>query len=148
MSHRYIFALLDHLGISSFLSNSVKRIYKNSYAFIVINRVMSEIKIIIKTGIKQGCALSMFLYTLGIEELLVRISLNKNIIGFPIKVASNLPIEIKSTAYADDTAGILKNLESIDFFFEEFKDWGKVSGACVNEVKLIGISLLLHSSEW
>ena len=142
MSHRYLFFLLDHLAISDFLNNSIKRIYKNSYAFIVINRFKINSKIIIHTGIKQGCALSMFLYTAGIEELLVRISLNRKIEGYLIKVASSIPLEIKSTAYADDNVGIHRSLNSLEFFFEEFKEWGKISGARINEdkTKILAIS--------
>jgi hypothetical protein len=37
--------------------------------------------------------------------------------------------------YADDTGGIVRNLESIEYFFKEFNNWGKVSGASMNEDK-------------
>ena len=77
----------------------------------------------------------MFLYTIGIEELLVCVSLNLNIIGYTIKVSNNLPIQIKSSAYADDTVGLQSDLKSIELFFKEFKRWGKVSGASMNESK-------------
>ena len=132
MSHRYLYALLDHLDISKFLNNSVKRIYNGSFAFIVINRMVTKVKIFIKSGIKQGCALSMFLYTIGIEELLVRINLNENILGYLIKITNNLPIQIKSSANADDTVGLQRDLKSIELFFEEFKKWGRVSEASIN----------------
>jgi hypothetical protein len=50
--------------------------------------------------------------------------------------------EIKATMYADDTGGIVKNLKSVEYFFEEFKKWGKVSGASMNEdkTKILGIN--------
>jgi hypothetical protein len=48
---------------------------------------------------------------------------------------NNFNNEIKATMYADDTGGIVKNLESIEYFFEEFNNWGKVSGASMNEDK-------------
>jgi hypothetical protein len=44
--------------------------------------------------------------------------------------------EIKATMYADDTGGIVRNFESIDYFFKEFNNWGKVSGASMNEDKI------------
>ena len=142
MSHRYLFSLFNHLDISNFLNNSIKRIYSNSYAYIVFNRIKINRKIIIRRGIKQGCALSMFIYTAGIEELLVRIHLNNKIQGYLIKTASSIPLEIKSSAYADDTVGLHRNLDSIEAFFEEFKDWGRVSGASINEdkTKILAIS--------
>jgi hypothetical protein len=132
MSHRY--ALLDHVDINEFLTNSVKRIYNQSYASLVVDKYISESKIYILGGIKQGCALSMFGYTLGIEELVVNIHENVNINGYKIprmiqsnennnndnanndnnNINNNEINEIKATMYADDTGGIVRNLESID----------------------------------
>jgi hypothetical protein len=86
----------------------------------------------------------VFAYTLGIEELVVNIHENQNINGYKIPKMiynnndnsnNNFNNEIKATMYADDTGGILKNLESIEYFFEEFNNWGKVSGASMNEDK-------------
>ena len=158
ISHKYLYTLLDHLNISQFLTNSIKRIYDQSYASIVVDKYISKDKIYIRSGIKQGCASSMFLYSAGIEELAVIIHNNKNITGYKIpKMVVNNPTnnesdnlvnnqvnneedtqskgEIKKALYADDTQGILVNLFSIDFFFEEFNEWGKVSGASMNEDK-------------
>jgi hypothetical protein len=140
MSHNYLFAVLDHVDINSFLTNSIKRIYNQSFASLVVDKYISKNKIYVLGGIKQGCALSMFAYTLGIEELVVNIHKNKNINGYRIpKMINNNNNndinEIKATMYADDTGGIVKNLESVGFFFEEFKKWGNVSGASMNEDK-------------
>ena len=113
MSHEYLFALLDHLDIDMFLNKLIKRIYSKSTAKIVMDRYTTHETILVKSGIKQGCALSMFLYTVGIEELAVNIHYNMNIIGYSIpRVMSNIrPInemnEIKMTIYADDTGGSL-----------------------------------------
>jgi exonuclease III len=147
MSHNYLFALLDHVDINSFLTNSIKRIYNQSFASLVVDKYISKSKIYILGGIKQGCALSMFAYTLGIEELVVNIHENKNINGYKIPKMinsnnSNDLNEIKATMYADDTGGIVKNLKSVEYFFVEFKKWGKVSGASMNEdkTKILGIN--------
>jgi hypothetical protein len=154
MSHRYLYALLDHVNINEFLTNSVKRIYNQSYASLVVDKYISESKIYILGGIKQGCALSMFGYTLGIEELVVNIHENVNINGYTIprmilrsennndndsmdnnNINNSEMNEIKATMYADDTGGIVRNLKSIEYFFKEFNNWGKVSGASMNEDK-------------
>ena len=60
ISHRYIFALIKHLNLGDFIFNSIKRIYNNSSAKIVL-KMYETLSIIIKSGIKQGCALSMIL---------------------------------------------------------------------------------------
>jgi hypothetical protein len=79
--------------------------------------------IYIISGQKQGCALSMFLYILCIEELIIRLKQNEEIKGFVIS---------KAAGYADDISGFLKSINSISFFFQEFKEWGKISGAVLN----------------
>ena len=43
--------------------------------------------------------------------------------------------ELKSSIYDDDTEGILRSKDSIDPFFDEFKSWGEISGANMNEDK-------------
>jgi hypothetical protein len=147
MSHNYLFELLDHLNINSFLTNSIKRIYNQSYASLVVDSYISQLQIFIESGIKQGCSVSMFLYSLGIEELAVRIHNNRYIKGYEIprmiiNEQNTIPQgivteqkEIKATLYADDTGGICRELESIGHLFGEFKRWGKISGASMNDDK-------------
>ena len=57
MSHNYLYALLDHIDINSFLTNSIKRIYNQSNAYLVVDKCTSGSKIFILGGIKQGCSL-------------------------------------------------------------------------------------------
>ena len=137
MSHTYLFALLEHLDINPFLINSVKRIYTQSFAYIVANGSISKDKILVKSSIKQGCAMSMFLYSGGIEELAVNIHNNIEIIGYriPRMSTNNIYPVIKMTMYADDVASAAKTLKNIDLVVKEFKKWGKVSGASLNEDK-------------
>jgi len=75
--------------------------------------------------------------------LIVRIHKNLNIKGYEIKEMiprlepkkEAIEREVKSSIYADDTEGIFRNKESIDPFFNEFKSWGEISGASMNENK-------------
>ena len=76
----------------------------------------------------------MFLYTTGIEELLVRISKNEKNIGYT--VPSAISRTIKLTGYADDIGGdFWELLNRLASFFKKLKNWGKISGASVNEEK-------------
>ena len=61
--HGYLFAMIDHMKFGYFITKNIKRLYSNSYAYVEVNKLISKIKILILRGIKQGCALSMFLYT-------------------------------------------------------------------------------------
>ena len=80
---------------------------------------MKSEKIKIKLGIKQGCALSMILYILAIEELILRIKANSEIKGYV-----KMNFETKISAYADDIVGYVVDRSSIKEFFAEFEGWG------------------------
>ena len=132
VSHEYLYKLIDHMNFGEFMCSSIKRIYDNSFTRIEINKSKSN-KFKIKSGIKQGCALSMFLYVLAIEELLININLNEKIKGYKVNVTRNL--EIKSSAYADDVAGVVSDESSVMEFFKMFNEWGEISGASINQEK-------------
>jgi hypothetical protein len=132
VSHAYLFKILEHVGIGEFMTENIKRLYSHSFAHLIINRNISQ-RFDIKSGIKQGCALSMFLYILVIEELLIRIKKKDSIKGYLMPGATNS--EIKSTAYADDVVGYVRDERSIREFFCEFEEWGDVSGASINKEK-------------
>ena len=78
VSHKYLFKILEHLGLGEFMLDNIKRLYEESFACVSVNRIKSEF-FSIRSGIKQGCALSMMLYVIVIEELLLRIERNENI---------------------------------------------------------------------
>ena len=141
ISHDYIFSILEHINVGSFIIENIKRLYFNSCASIIINGYKTN-DIYIKSGIKQGCALSMMLYIIAIDELIVRIKKNENIKGYKISVVSNY--EIKVSAYADDIVGYVVDERSIRAFFAEFDEWGEVSGACLNKEKT---KIMRNSSE-
>ena len=65
------------MDINSFSTNSIKIIYNQSFASLVVDKYISKNKIYVLGGIKQWCALSMLAYTLGIEELVVNIHENR-----------------------------------------------------------------------
>jgi hypothetical protein len=106
--------------------------YDNSRAKIVVNNTLCE-EIKIESGLKQGCALSMLLYIMCIEELVVRIKNNIHIKGYILNTTNKH--ECKAGGYADDIAGLLTNYECIEPFFNEFKEWGRVSSAILNVEK-------------
>ena len=132
VNHRYLFKLLEHMNLGELMVSSIKRIYKDSFAQLMINSKLSD-KIFIRTGMKQGCALSMLLYVLCIEELFERVRRNDEIKGYKISVCK--PCVVKTTAYADDMCGVLSTFESISALFHEMNEWSLVSGAKINAEK-------------
>ena len=132
VSHKYLFKILEHLGLREFMLDNIKRLYEDYFACVKINRMKSEF-FNIKSGIKQGCALSMMMYVIVIEELLLRIEKNENIKGYKLNVMREW--EIKATAYADDVVGYTQDDESTQHFINEFEKWGRISGAFINRDK-------------
>jgi len=132
ISHKYLFKLLEHINFGDFILRGIKRMYDNSCAKIVVNNTLCE-EIKIESGLKQGCALSMLLYIMCIEELVVRIKNNIHIKGYILNTTNKH--ECKAGGYADDIAGLLTNYECIEPFFNEFKEWGRVSSAILNVEK-------------
>jgi exonuclease III len=146
ISHNYLFRLLEHIELGDFMYKNIRRLYKKSYANIVVNKRQSS-KLLIKRGIKQGCPLSMMLYIIAIDELLVRIGENEDIKGYKVRAVREF--EIKTSAYADDVVGYVVDEASIEHFFSEFEKWGRVSGASLNKekTKLIRIGVESEESE-
>ena len=131
--HDYLFKVIKHLNLGELITQNIIRIYEQSYCYIEINRLRSKNKIKINRSVKQGCSLSMLLYTLCIEEFLISVNLNEKINGFEIKVKKQY--NIKTTAYADDIGSINRDIQSVNLFFKEFIKWGILSGASLNEEK-------------
>lgn len=132
------------MNFGNYILNSIKRIYKKQTTKIVVNNSLTEI-IINKSGLKQGDALSMFLYILNNEEVLISIMLNNDIKGFKLNIFKS--IESKAFGYADDNTGTVVQYNSIEKIFHEFKEWGKVSGSKINEEKTRILAInSLHNS--
>ena len=77
--------------------------------------------------------MSILLYVLAINELLVNINNNVLIRGFEFTVTKRNTIKI--LAYADDTSLLLRDVESIFSAITEFEKWGEESGARLNKEK-------------
>ena len=139
VSLAYLFKLLEHMNLGKFLVNSIKRVYDGSFAQGMINSNLSD-KILTKSGLKQGCALSMLLYVLCIEELIERIKSNNNIKGYKVNVLKSFLVKV--SAYADDMCGVLSSFESISELFLEMNEWSKISGAKINadKTKILAIN--------
>jgi hypothetical protein len=88
---------------------------------------------IIEKEIKQGNPLSMWLYTIAIQELFLIIEEDCNIKGYKLNIISQE--EIKLRGYADDVKLILINSESIRQAFKVFEYWGNYSGGVINKEK-------------
>ena len=132
ISHEYLLQTLRHVNVDERTLRIVQEIYSRSTTRVLINgHFLDGIKV--GKGLKQGCPLSMWLYMLCIEELLVRLDQNAKINGYETRIFDKQ--ETKSRAYADDVTLFLANHESVQEARNDFKSWGEFSGARINDDK-------------
>ena len=130
--HDYLDKVIEETKIPDELKTKIKLLYKNTFAFIEVNKSLTD-TFEIQKGVKQGCCMSMLLYILAINKLLIKINGNPNIKGYEFTITKHNKIKI--LAYADDTCIILKDRESIRLVIEHFEEWGGLSGANLNKEK-------------
>ena len=130
LSHTFLFKLLEKIGVKGHFLETIKTIYKNITSQVIINGRMTK-KIHIKKGVRQGCPLSMILFVLGSIPLINMFKKNKFIKGH--QTARNRYNKIQM--YADDATVIIKDANELKHIFNTFKEFGKASGAKLNEEK-------------
>ena len=74
---------MQTFGIGASFINWVQIIYSNASTRVNVNGYLTE-PISLKSGVRQGCPLSAFLYVLVIEILALQLRANPNIVGFTI----------------------------------------------------------------
>ena len=104
--HSYLFKLLKRINIGNRLIKIIENLYNGSVTRLNINGMLLE-EIKVKKSIKQGDPLSMWLYILALQEILISIKNNPNINGYKLNILNNG--ETKVRAYADDVGGTLVN---------------------------------------
>ena len=97
-----LWRILRHYGIPQKMVNVIKIIYTDVQCQVACNSHMSD-SFSVKSGVKQGCIFSPFLFTLAIDWLMIEITKNGNR-GFRWTLTSIL----EDLDYADDI-GLLSN---------------------------------------
>ena len=83
-------------------------------------------------SMRQGCGLSPLLYVFCIEPLAIKIRNSPNFKGMPIPGCLT---EARVSLYADDTSAFAANVTSVMAAIAIFNQFGKASGAKLNENK-------------
>ena len=96
IAHMYLFKVLEHCGFSPNFLTRLKKLYTNATPSVQVNGHIS-LPIDIRSGIRQGCPLSMLLFTICIKPFLCMLDMmlheNKHTVG---RGTHNV------VAYADD----------------------------------------------
>ena len=84
VNHTYLFEVMKKVGINGNFLKAVQELYKNITSQIQLNGGKTE-KIQIERGVRQGCPLSMTLYTISAIPVIEMVKDNSNIKGHTTK---------------------------------------------------------------
>ena len=134
VSHKYMHKVLASYGFSEEFIDTVKLLYNNIQAQILVNGYKSVIIKILRS-VKQGDALSCALFILCIDPLIRKIDANPNIKPVQVRPSrySDIKINNKVCGFADDI-GLAVNNDSntISNIFKVYKLFSKLSGIELN----------------
>lgn len=134
----FMFAVLAKLGIPSKFVEYVKTLYNTPTSSVCINGFFTDL-IEVKRGVRQGCPLSMLLYTLVAETIGNAIDADSNIRGAQTPGGKG---EHKKVQFADDTNAIVRDTPSIYALLDLFQRYEAGTGArlCVHKTRGISIN--------
>lgn len=123
----FLIKILEKMGFEGRFLETVKNLNQATGAKLIINGFISK-TIKLRRGIKQGDALSLFLFLVALEPLILAINLNQNIKGIKTPTGS----EMKTLCYADDANLTLSTQDSLNQSLQIIKDFGDASGLRVH----------------
>lgn len=132
MDHKWLLRVLSKFGFGKRIINLISAIYQDACFQVQVNGILTD-KIPLRRGVKQGCALSMMLFVLSLEPLLLCIHNSYAIEAVPIPMGPSN--HIKSMAFADDHTVICNSLTSIVESRNIIYSFGLASGSKVNNNK-------------
>ena len=121
IDHCFIFACLKRFGFGTQFVQWVKTLFKNAQSC-VMNNGFSTSYFVLERGTRQGDPLSVHLFILAIEVLLIRVRDSELVRGIPV-----IDKEIKLGAYADDGRFFLKDLQSLYTILDIMEEFGTFS---------------------
>ena len=130
VNHQYLFSTMAHMGITAKFLQVIKEIYQNITSQITINGGKTR-KVNITRGVRQGCPLSMILYTICAIPVIHMINNNKRISGHTTK--KNRTIKVQ--CYADDSTIIIKNPNEIKEIQQIYNNHSAASESKINDDK-------------
>ena len=118
----FLHAVLQKLNFGSRFRKWVGILYSDITSCVTNNGHTTQY-FSVERGVRQGDPLSPYLFTLAVEMMAQHIRNNENIKG--IKIGE---YETKLLQYADDTTGMLSNVDSAREFLETRSTFGMFSG--------------------
>ncbi|KAJ4440885.1 hypothetical protein ANN_10732 [Periplaneta americana] len=136
VSQEYLFTVLEQFRFPRLIADSIQRLYRNAHSRIQINGYFTK-PIPIQKSVRQGCPLSMILFTLCLEPLLRMIDRHLTLMPNPLGIPT-------VQAYADDISVICRNESQLGNLVDILILYCNATNARVNYKK----SALLPLGEW
>lgn len=127
VNHSYLFKIMQSMGFPLKFITTVRLFLQNSTSRIIINGQPGS-AISINSSVRQGCPMSMALFAIAIEPLLV--SLTERLTGLQINQQ-----KIVCRAYADDVALLATNVNELQLALQIITKYEQASGAKLNWTK-------------
>ena len=121
---------LELFNLGPFLTRRFSILYNNSEAAVMNAGYMTDY-FTVSRGVRQGCPLSPFLFTLSVELLALKTRQEPNCKGIRLP---NLQ-EAKISQFADDTTLISKDTNSLKFSLRIIGSFGSISGLRLKKKK-------------
>ena len=128
VDRQFLYKIIGKLGYSNIFITFIKKIYNDTMSVISNNGFLSD-PFILSRGARQGCPLSLLLYTINGEVIYLNIKKNHNIIGYPIP---NKKKAHKLSQYAADTFFFILTEDSIIEILKFFQKYQTATGAKIN----------------
>lgn len=119
--HEYMWSLLRYTGVSTHFVNLLQSLYTNTNSFYCCGSLRTG-NISIKKGVKQGCPISMILFSIAINPVLEAVS-STNIPPFMLGNSA-----IQTLAYADDIAVIATTVNDLQMIINKAIETAKSIG--------------------
>ena len=129
VEHNFVFATLKKFGFGDSFIKWVRTFF-NGPQSCVMNSGKSTGYFSLKRGTRQGDPLSPYLFILALETLFISIRGDRGIKGFRVQ-----NIEIKLTAYADDTTFFIRDAQSFRRILKIMKKFEVFSSLKINVEK-------------
>ena len=134
----FLYATLTKFGFGDDFISWIKCCYSNIYSCVMNNGYSSNWFQLFR-GMRQGCALSVYLFILCVEIMACMVRENKTIEGVFINAH-----EHKIKQFADDCTGTVKNVNSVHNLINTIEIFSSYSGLKLNIEK----SLLVYLGPW
>lgn len=143
VDHKYMYACLAKYGFSDKFINTVKLLYTDIKASVMINGFRSE-EFDIEQSVKQGDALSCDLFVICVDPLIRSLNNVPELVN-PISGVNGEKLS-NSAGYADDVSVVTNASEiSIQIIYNKYYEFSNSSGLFLNAEKTEIISNSLHT---